>query len=69
MNVSFSKLITFVDPVTDEEIELELDLEASFVNGGIGHFEMWGAKHYDSYPELDNLTCVNLDDFTPEQQK
>lgn len=67
-NVIFSKIISYVDS-NDQETELELELEAEFVNGGIGSYEFWGATGYDSHPELDNLACTNLDSFSPEEQK
>jgi len=63
MNVNITKNITLND-----DTEVSLELEGQFVNGGIGAYEFWGAKGYDSHPELDNIVCENIDDFTPEQQ-
>lgn len=54
MNIQFNHKVEFPDGRI-----IDLEFEAEFVSGGIGHFEHFGTKGYDSHPELDNIVCFS----------
>lgn len=49
--------------------EVEFEVEYSMTDGGIGAYEFWGARYYDTHPELDEISFIPLEDLTEEEKK
>ena len=47
--------LIFSFPVNFGEYTKDVDFEADVVMGGIGAYDFWGAKGYQSGPEIDNI--------------
>ncbi len=53
MNVRFSQTV----PLPPDDKEILIELEASFVNGGIGAYECHGYRGTQNTIELDDIEC------------
>ena len=65
-----TKIITIYD-AEDFPIEVELTAEGHVANDGIGSYEYWGCKGYDSgtdYFEIEEITYEKKE-YSEEQQK
>jgi len=49
-------MITYTEILINNE-EVEVEIEYDFVDEGIGHYEWWGVKGYDSFiaPEITDI--------------
>lgn len=51
--------MTFSTTIYRDEVEIPLEVECQYVDNGIGPYEYWGARGFDSQPDVEILSVTD----------